>query len=117
MIAYNLGTNPSYTYTIKTTFSSNKWINLRINQIDGVYETKIDNKLTHRTTNDKPKRYANVKIITGSYYAQYRNFEINTCYSKGRTIKNRTIFHALIFPILALVYEWRCMTDPKSFSA
>ena len=86
MVAYNLGTNPNHTYNITTKFNTGNWINLKISQMNKVYEINIDYIQVYNTTNNMLKKWENVNIVMGNTYATkyisafgyYRNFDIIT---------------------------------------
>ena len=93
MIANNINANPNYLYNIIVESNANKWTNLKINQINKIYEIKVDNKPVHRVVNLNPRKWRNVDLTIGNTYGtgnisdigEYRNFEINTC-SKRKII-------------------------------
>ena len=91
MIAQNLSKNQSYTYNLTKEVNAGNWINLKISQISGVQEVKLDYKLVYNKTNSVPKTWTNVNLVTGnttvkekiSTFVQYRNFKIASCKTKG----------------------------------
>ena len=93
MLAYSINTNQSYTYNITKKVNAGNWMNLKISQVSGVYEIKVDYKLVYDKNNSMPKTWRNVKLLTGttngkeniSTIVHYRNFKINTCKAKGKT--------------------------------
>ena len=92
MVSYDMHTNQSYTYTATKRVNIGNWINLKISQISGLYEVKLDHKLVYNKTNFAPTTWTNVNLITGSTNAKknvlitthYRNFKINTCETKSK---------------------------------
>ena len=76
----------------KRVINAGNWINLKISQMSGLYEIKVDYKLVYNKTNAAPKTWKNVKLITekpsgkenNSIAVHYRNFNINTCKMKSK---------------------------------
>ena len=95
MINYDMSTNQRLTYNITNKVNVDNWINLKISQMSGVYEIKVDYKLVYNKTNFAPTSWTNVKLITGktsgkentSIVALYRNFKINTCKTKSKKLR------------------------------
>ena len=95
MIAYEMSINQKLTYRITKKVNAGNWINLKISQMSGMYEVKVDYKLVYNKTNLVPKSWTNVKLITGktsdkkntSIVALYRNFKINTCKTKSKKLR------------------------------
>ena len=95
MIAYDMSTNQRLTYNITNKVNIDNWINLKISQMSGVYEIKVDYKLVYNKTNFAPTSWTNVKLITGktsgkentSIVALYQNFKINTCKTKSKKLR------------------------------
>ena len=94
MIDYN-NTNQIYNVTMKA--NPNNWINLKVSQLNGVQEIKVDYKLVFNTTNSVSKTWARVNLVTGNTSGKenifanvhYRNFEINTYKTKGKNISSK----------------------------
>ena len=91
MITYGFETNKSYTHNVTNKVSVGNWVNLKISQMNGIQEIKVDYKLVHRKANYLPKSWTNVNVIMGntgignlSTVVHYRNFEISTCKTKGK---------------------------------
>ena len=89
-----IGTKSNHVYNTQKNFNTGNWINLKISQHNKVYEIKVDDKLVHKVTNPNPKSWSNVKVVMGNTYGttfystalgDYRNFEIYTCSSAGKT--------------------------------
>ena len=95
MINYDMSTNQRLTYNITNKVNVDNWINLKISQMSGVYEIKVDYKLVYNKTNFAPTTWTNVKLITGktsgkentSIVALYQNFKINTCNTKSKKFR------------------------------
>ena len=98
LINYRIHTSKSYKYKISKKVSSNNWINLKISQMKGVYEIKVDYKLVYNKSNQQqfaPTTRTNVKFVTGkpsgeentSILLHYRNLKINTCKTTSKTIR------------------------------
>ena len=91
MIAYDTDNSSNNTYNITTKLETGNWINLKISQRSGVYEIRVDYKLTYNKTISAPKSWTNVNLVTDSTYGMknisaivhYRNFELNTCPKRG----------------------------------
>ena len=83
-----LGGNWNYNFnSYGTKYNTGNWVNLKISQINGLYEVKIDGKLIHTANNAKTQTWQNVKVVIGNTYGnhafqssagQYRNFEIRS---------------------------------------
>ena len=94
-IAYDMSTSQKHTYDMTKKLNAGNWINLKISQMSGVYEIKVDYKLVYNKTNFVPTKWTNVKLITGktsgkeniSIAALYRNFKINTCKTKSKKLR------------------------------
>ena len=105
MIAHNVDANPNYMYNIMVKSSANKWTNLKIRQINEIYEIKVDNKLVHRVANFNPRNWRNVDLTIGKTHGkqtfsdigEYRNFEIITC-SKRKLIKYKVPHFLKFYP-------------------
>ena len=77
-------------FTVKN-YNEDNWVNLKISQINGEQKVKVDYKLVYKKTNSLSKTWTNVNLVTGNTYGkknastktQYRNFDINTCKTKG----------------------------------
>ena len=95
MIAYDMRTNQRHTYNVTKKVSADNWINLKISQMNGRQEIKVDYELVYSKTNSVPKTWTSLNLVTGttnggeniSASVQYRNFEINTCKTKGKSIR------------------------------
>ena len=91
MLAYSINTNQSYTYNITKKVNAGNWINLKISQMNGRQEVKVDYELVYNKTNPVPKTWTSLSLVTGnagktesiSTSVHYRNFEIDTCKTKG----------------------------------
>ena len=94
-VSYNpFGTKGNHYYDLPNSFNTGSFINLKISQNNKVYEIKVDDKLVHKATNSYPKSWSNVKVVMGNTYGKtiystalgdYRNFEIYSCSSAGKT--------------------------------
>ena len=71
----------------KEKFNTGNWINVRVSQINGVYEYKVDGKVLHTAVNSNPHTWKNVKVIMGNRYGkasvktalgEYRNFRVSS---------------------------------------
>ena len=95
MIAYEMSINQKLTYSITKKVNAGNWINLKISQMSGMYEIKVDYKLVYNKTNSVSKTWTSVNLVTGntngkednSTAVRYRNFKINTCKTKGKNGK------------------------------
>ena len=95
MLAYNINTNQSNTYNITKKVNAGNWINLKISQMNGRQEIKVDYELVYNNTNSVPKTWTSLSLVTGnagkkensSTSVHYRNFEIDTCKTKGEIIE------------------------------
>ena len=84
----------SFEYDITKEVSAGNWINLKISQMSGVYEIKVDYKLVYNKTNFKPTTWTYVNLVTGNTNVkenvlsttQYRNFKINSCKTKSKKL-------------------------------
>ena len=63
-IAYDMSTSQKHTYDMTKKLNAGNWINLKISQMSGVYEIKVDYKLVYSKTNFAPTTWTNVKLIT-----------------------------------------------------
>ena len=92
MLVYKTGSSQTYKNNLMKKVIGDNWINLKISQISGLYEIKIDSKLVYKKTNLTPKKWENVRLVIGnidgkennSTVVHYRNFEIKTCKTKGK---------------------------------
>lgn len=92
MITNNDDTEQNYTHIITKKLDVDNWINLKINQLNGVQEIKIDYELVYNKTNHVPKTWKNVNLVTennmenknNSTFVLYRNFDIYTRKTKGK---------------------------------
>ena len=74
----------------KLKISAGNWINLKISQMSGSYEIKVDYELVYTKPNFG--KWKDVSLVTGNTYGKenilaivhYRNFEINTCKPNGK---------------------------------
>ena len=90
MIAYNIGSSQNYTYNLSKKVIADNWINLKISQMNGSYEIKVDYELVYNKPNFG--KWKDVSLVTGNTYGKenilaivhYRNFEINTCKPNGK---------------------------------
>ena len=102
LIVYRIHTSKIYKYKITKKVKSNNWINLKVSQMKGVYEIKVDYKLVYNKSNLQkfaPTSRTNVKLVTGkvsgkpsgeeniSIIVQYRNFKINTCKTTSKKLR------------------------------
>ena len=95
MVTFDLFTSQKYTYNLTKNVDAGNWINLKVSQMSGVHEIKVDYNLVYSknvTKNFLPKMSINVNLVTGKIYGtkttsiivHYRNFKINTCRMKGK---------------------------------
>ena len=92
MITNNDDTEQKYTHIITKKLDVDNWINLKINQLNGVQEIKIDYELVYNKINHVPKTWTNVNLVTennmenknNSTFVLYRNFDIYTRKTKGK---------------------------------
>ena len=90
MIAYNISSSQSYNYNLTKKVNAGNWINLKISQMSGSYEIKVDYELVYTKPNFG--KWKDVSLVTGNTYGtenilaivHYRNFEINTCKPNGK---------------------------------
>ena len=95
MIVYGIDDNQNDTYKMTKKVNASNWINLKISQVSGVYEIKLDYELVYNKTNLVPKVWRNVNLETGntngkdniSITVHYRSFKINTCKTRGKRKK------------------------------
>ena len=97
-ITVALDNNRNYAFNLNEPgekFNTDSWVNVKLSQIDGVYEYKINNKVLHQKANSNPQTWENVKVVMGNRYAtyksaigEYRNFRINTSSSKKNNCTN-----------------------------
>ena len=93
MVAYSIKTNPTFTFNITTKFNTGNWINLKISQINGIYEVKVDYRPVYRVSSSIYNTWNKVNLAIGDTYGTlhlsavgyYRNFDIITC--KRKTLK------------------------------
>ena len=88
--------NNKNNYFIGTTkeVNADNWLNLKISQMSGIYEIKLDYKTVHKITKFVSKKSTNVNLLIGntsgkesiSTIVNYRNFKINTCKRKGKIV-------------------------------
>ena len=86
-IDYRWDISKSYKHKITKKVNTNNWINLKISQMNGRYEIKVDYKLVYSKVIPVPMTSVDFKLITGkpgakeniSNIGHYRNFKINTC--------------------------------------
>ena len=96
MIAYSIDASQRYEYNVTKQTNKGNWINLKISQVSGVYEIRIDYTLVYNKTITFPKSWTNVNLITGntgekentSTVVYYRDFKINTCKVRGKKRTN-----------------------------
>ena len=97
LISYDFNTTQSYKYNITQKVNAGNWINLKISQVNRLYEIKIDYTLVYVKTNFGPNVWTNVNLVTGNTYGKgffsmnvhYRNFKINTCRTRGKNELNK----------------------------
>ena len=93
-ITVALDNNPNYAFNLNEPgekFNTDSWVNVKLSQIDGVYEYKINNKVLHQKVNSNPQIWRNVKVVMGNRYGnpnsdsglqsaigEYRNFRITS---------------------------------------
>ena len=95
MLRTATGFATQFVYDITKKVNAGNWINLKISQISGLYEIRIDYKLVYNETNFAPKTWTNVNLVTGRTHdkenvmtiAQYRNFKVNTCETKSKKLR------------------------------
>ena len=95
MINYDMSTNQRLTYNITNKVNVDNWINLKISQMSGLYETKVDHKVVYNRAYFAPTTWTNVKLAMGNTnfkenvltIAQYRYFKINTCKIKSKKLR------------------------------
>ena len=95
-LAYKIDTSQSYEHSIRKKVNAGNWINLKISQMNGRHEIKVDYELVYNKTNPVPKTWTSLSLVTGNAgktesiltSVHYRNFEIDTCKTKGEiTVK------------------------------
>ena len=92
MIDYKIDKNPTNQYNITKKVNEGNWINLKISQVSGVYQIVVDYEIVYTKTKLVPKTWTTVNLSTGdmngnesiSTIVNYRNFEINTCKTRGK---------------------------------
>ena len=103
MVEYDAYTNQNYKQIHTKKVNAGNWINLKISQMNGLHEIKIDYKLVYTQTNFTLKVWTNVYLVTGNNYGKqnfsttvyYRNFKIETCKTTGSNtdeLKNNIAF-------------------------
>ena len=91
--------NHNYCFNTQTKWNTGNWINLKLSQINGIYEIRVDNKLQHKVTNTQPRTWNNVSVVIGNSYAskkgkykpavgEYQNFELDPCEKAATTTKS-----------------------------
>ena len=100
MIAYNIDTSQRYKFNITKKVNIGNWINIKISQINKVYETRLDYNLVYNRTNFVPKEWTSVNVLVGkaanakeniSTIVNYRNFKLKTCKTKGTNRKQQSL--------------------------
>ena len=97
MITYDFNTTQSYMYNKTQKVNAGNWINLKVSQVNRLYEIKIDYTLVYVKTNFVPSVWTNVNLVTENTYGKefvsmnvhYRNFKINTCRTRGKNELNK----------------------------
>ena len=68
-------------------FNTGDWVNVRVSQINDVYQYRVNGKVLHTATNSNPQTWKNVKVIMGNRYGngafktalgEYRNFKVSS---------------------------------------
>ena len=68
-------------------FNTGDWVNVKLSQINGVFEYKVNGEIVHTAINSDPQTWTNVKVVMGNRFGyhdrkialgQYRNFKINS---------------------------------------
>ena len=94
-ISCALGDNWNYYFTPKTKYNTGRWVNLKISQVNGVYEVRIDDNLIHTANNAEAQIWRNVKVVIGNTYdnyafkssaGEYRKFEIRSSPSSTSSV-------------------------------
>ena len=93
-IANYMFTSQTYHYKVTKKVNAGNWISLKISQMKGVYEIKVDYKIVYSITNVAPKTWKKVYLITGNANIKekvlttihYRNFKISTCKTKSKKL-------------------------------
>ena len=94
-IANDMITNQSYEYKVTRRVNAGNWINIKISQMSGLYEIKVDYELVYSKTYFAQNVWSNVKLVTGKTYVNekvlkvvnYRNFRMNTCKTKSKKLR------------------------------
>ena len=92
VIAYRMDTNKSFKYKTTKKVNAGNWVNLKISQMSGVYEIKVDYKLIYSKTNTLSKTWTNMNLVTGNINGTetnttkvyYRNLKVTTCKTEGK---------------------------------
>ena len=93
MFAKPVGVN-TVTNTVTKKVNADNWINLKMSQMGGLYEIKVDYKVVYNKTNAVSEAWPNVRIVTGNtdvkehfmFDVYYRNFKINSCKTKSKIL-------------------------------
>ena len=80
-------------YNITKKVNESNWIQLKISQMNEVYEINLDSELVFNKKIRAAKTWKNVKLVTGkarekdkiSTVVYYRSFKINTCKARGKS--------------------------------
>ena len=90
-IASEIGNDPNYEFEL-IKWDPDRWTNLKISQISGLFKIEIDGKEYKKVQNPTPKEWNNVKIVMGNLYlpskgwyytaskGEYKNFKLRTCF-------------------------------------
>ena len=86
-----LGSNANYHFNIDESdqkYNTGNWVNVKLSQINGVYEYKINGNVLHTAVNSNPQTWNNVKVVIGNTYdhvackhavvGEYRKFQIHS---------------------------------------
>merc|ERR1712048_852419 len=70
-------------YDPEKKFNTGDWVNVKLSQINGVFEYKVNGEIVHTAINSDPQTWTNVKVVMGNRYGgdyikialgQYRKF-------------------------------------------
>ena len=113
-ITYSMRNRWNYVYDLKSNFSTGDWRNLKISQIDNVYEIKIDGKSVHKANNPSPKSWKNIKVVSGNTYdnpnflpavGKYRNFFIKSPIQNSKLNKFTFILTHIEIPLQQILRQ------------
>ena len=111
LVDYNLNNTIKHSFNASIKFNIDNWLNVRVSQVNEVFEIKVDYRQVHNITNFTAETWRYVNIVTGNIneteilaVAQYRNFDIVTCAQLRKIIKFLTLFNIFLDYCLQLKF-------------